>query len=312
MAKATLIYNPAAGRFPAGPLLQRAKRVLAQGGWTVRVVDTHSRADLVAAAREAVRRGDDAVFVAGGDGSVGTVAAELAGSKTALGVLPAGTANVWAREQGLPRLDWVHWFALESAASRLSRGTVRYADIGECNGKRFLLWAGVGLDGEIVNHIEPRQRWEKALATAHYATLALWNTVGWDGVDLKVRAPGVEVEGRFLIAVASNIRAYAGGLLELAPEARIDDGKLDFWLLGGQSVRDVVVRLLQVWRGTHVSAPGVVHFQAAEATFYAQEQLPIQLDGEPFVTHSPVHFRVHRRALRVLVPADSARLFSEA
>jgi diacylglycerol kinase family enzyme len=175
-----------------------------------------------------------------------------------------------------------------------------------------LLWAGVGLDGAIVNKIEPRQRWEKTLATVHYATLALWNSIGWDGVDLKVKAPGVDVEGRFLVAVASNIRAYAGGLVELAPEARIDDGKLDFWLLGGQSVKDVVIRLLQLWRGTHVSAPGVVHFQAAEATFYSQEPLPMQLDGEPYKTGSPVHFRVHARALRVLVPADSARLFSSA
>jgi diacylglycerol kinase family enzyme len=234
----------------------------------------------------------------------------LAETSTALGVLPSGTANVWAKEQGLQRLDWAHWFALENAANRLSRGTYRYADIGECNEEEFLLWAGIGLDAEIVNTIEPRERWEKALATLHYATWALWSSIGWEGITLRVRAPDIEIEGNFLVAVASNIRAYAGGLLELAPNAKIDDGKLDFWLIGGRSVTDAVIRLLQIWRGTHVSAPGVINFQADEAVFESDEDFHMQFDGEPKLMRTPARFRVRQKALRVLVPANSGPLFS--
>jgi len=311
MPNATLIYNPAAGRFPAGPLLTRATRILGESGWKVRLINMETGEDLSLAAKDAIARRDDVVFIAGGDGSVGRVASALAGTSTALAVLPSGTANVWAQELGMQHLDWAHWFALEDAAHQLSEGSYRYADIGECNGESFLLWAGLGLDAEVVNSIEPRERWEKAFATAHYATLAVWNSLGWDGTDLHVRAPDVEIEGRFMIAIASNIRAYAGGLLELAPEARIDDGMLDFWLFAGTSVRDVIQHFVQIWRGTHVDAPGIVHFQASEATFEVDEALHMQFDGEPRRIHSPLKFSVRKRALRVLVPAQvEPKLFS--
>jgi len=207
---AWLLYNPAAGRFPAGPLLERALRVLAAAGWDARIVEGEPEKGLIDIAKEAVAQHCDAVFVVGGDGSVGQAASALAGSETALGVLPAGTANVWAQELGLPRLGWIHFFALEQAAERLAAGDVRLVDVGECNGQAFLLWAGVGLDANIVNSIEPRERWEKVFPTVHYATLALWNTVGWKGMDLKVRTNEFEFEGRYLVAVASNIPAYAG------------------------------------------------------------------------------------------------------
>jgi diacylglycerol kinase family enzyme len=226
-------------------------------------------------------------------------------------VLPAGTANVWAKELGLQHLDWFNWFALEDAASRLSRGTVRLADIGICNDEEFMLWAGVGLDAEIVRSIEPRGRWEKSLGTAQYATKAMWQTLGWEGMKLQVKAPNLELEGKFLVAVASNIRAYAGGFVELALNAKIDDGKLDFWLFEGSTIVDVFVHAMHVLRGKHVDAPGVTHFQASQATFFSEEDFPFQLDGEPRLLSSPANFEVREKVLRVLVPfGGDQRVFS--
>ena len=308
--RAWLIYNPTAGRFPAGPLLGRATRVLVNAGWDVQQVTTEDKFALSELASQAVNADCQAVFVAGGDGSVGRVAAILAGTQTALGVLPAGTANVWAQEIGLPHLDYGHLFALEQAAARLAHGNIRLVDLGECNGQPFLLWAGIGLAAKVINSIEPRVRWEKLFSIAHYATIALWSSIGWEGIDLKAHASGKKWSGRFLIAVACNIPGYAGGLAELAPGAQVDDGLLDFWLIGGETVRDVVARVVQVFRGTHVDAPGVVHFRAGEATFEIETDTPMQLDGEPWVMESPIQFNIRRKVLRVLVPADvSSRLF---
>lgn len=301
---AWLLYNPAAGRFPAGPLLERALRVLSAAGWDAHIVIGEQTKGLTEVAKEAVAQRCDAVFVVGGDGSVGQAASALAGSETALGVLPAGTANVWAQELGLPRLDWIHVFALEQAAERLAAGDVRLVDVGECNNQAFLLWAGVGLDANVVNSIEPRERWEKAFATVHYATLALWNTIGWEGMDLKVRADEGDFEGRYLVAVASNIPAYAGGLVNLALGAKIDDGLLDFWFIKSGKLRDVLVRVAQIFMGRHVEAEGVYHFRASEAVFELDNGLPIQFDGEPKVLDSPLEFSVRRKALKVLVPSD--------
>jgi diacylglycerol kinase family enzyme len=204
----------------------------------------------------------------------------------------------------LPRLDWIHIFALEQAAERLAAGDVRLVDVGVCNDQAFLLWAGVGLDAHVVNSMEPRERWEKAFATVHYATMALWNAIGWEGMDLKVRTDKDEFEGRYLVAVASNIPAYAGGLVDLATGAKVDDGLLDFWFIESGKLRDVLVRVAQIFMGRHVDADGVDHFRASKAVFEMENGLPIQFDGEPLVLDSPLEFSVHKKALKVLVPGD--------
>jgi diacylglycerol kinase (ATP) len=308
---ARLLYNPMAGRFPAEPFLERATRALEKFGWRITVIGGNSDRELIQSAHDAVDAGCEAVFVVGGDGSIGQVTSALAGTDTALGVLPAGTANVWAQELGLPALDWIHLFALEQSAERLASGTIREVDIGICNQKAFLLWAGAGLDAHIVNSIEPRDRWEKAFAMVHYATMALWNSIGWEGVDLIVHSESQKWEGRYLVAVACNIPAYAGGLLDLAPGAKVDDGLLDFWLLSGDSLRDALLRVAQIFLGTHVDAPGIIHFRSSQAVFEAEHDLPMQCDGEPFIAGSPIKFEVRRQALKVLVPAgDRGRAFS--
>ncbi len=311
MRRACLIHNPSAGWFPTGPLLGRAVSVLARAGWDVEVVELELSQDVAEVALDAVRAGCEAVFVAGGDGTVGRVAGALAGSDTALGVLPSGTANVWAQELGLPRLGWSNWFALEESAAHLAHGDIRVVDVGEVNERTFLMWAGLGLDAHIVKSIEPRGRWEKTVATPHYAILAVWNSWNWTGIDLQVEAEGKRWQDRYLVAICSNIRSYAGGLLELAPEARVDDGLLDFWLISGRSLTDAVLRVVQVFRGTHVDAPGVVHFQAAEARFEAGPRLTMQLDGEPYTMSSPACLHVRHQELRVLVPREPrSRLFA--
>ncbi|UCF62398.1 MAG: diacylglycerol kinase family lipid kinase [Anaerolineaceae bacterium] len=311
MQKAWLIYNPGAGRFPAGPFLGRAVKVLGKAGWDVKIVNRERDSDLSLMASEAIHEGCHTVFVVGGDGSVGQMAGSLAGSSTALGVLPAGTANVWAQELGLPQLGYINLFALEKAASLLANGQVQKVDLGECNGQYFLLWAGVGLDAQIVNSIEPRGRKEKLFPIIYYGTKALWTTIGWEGLELEIHTAERSWTGKYLTAVACNIPAYAGGLLDLAPGAKVDDGILDFWLLEGESLKDLVIRLIQVFRGTHVDAPGVDHFRADEATFITKSSMPMQFDGEPVMIDSPIRFKVHRRALRVLVPAGTEqRLFS--
>ncbi|MGA9532135.1 MAG: diacylglycerol kinase family protein [Anaerolineales bacterium] len=302
MRHAWVIYNPYAGRFPAGPLLKRAAGVLDRAGWKIRVVESHAGQDLTALASEAVDLGCDAVFVAGGDGSVGRVAGALAGTKTALAVLPAGTANVWAKELGLPQLGWITPLALEEAARRLAHGQIRVVDIATCDGTPFLLWAGVGLDGKVVNSIEPRERWEKAFAVAHYAMSAVWESLDWTGMDLRVTANGQTWSDHFLLAVASNIRAYAGGFLELSPEAKLDDGLLDVWLLPGRSIRDAISIAVQILMGRHIDSPEVVYFQSSEVTIEADSSLPMHLDGEPQHVGQRALLSVQRRMLKVLVP----------
>jgi len=312
MRRALLIYNPSAGRFPAGPLVKRAADVLKEADWDVNIVASTSGDNLRPLVAEAVRNDYEAVFVAGGDGSVGAVAAELIGTETALGVLPAGTSNVWAQDMGLETLTWSRWQALDRAASRLAQAQIRLVDVGICNDRPFLVWGGGGLDGEMTGSLEPLGRVGKTFAVPQYFTRGVWNIRDWESMELRVEALGRSWEDRYIVIIASNISSYAGGILRLTPDAKVDDGLIDFWLIGGDSLRDALVRLYQILRGKHLDEPRVVHFQAAEATIEGEGLLPFQCDGEPGKIEAPLKIGVRPRALRVLVPHDDVpRLFSK-
>ena len=227
MSKACIVYNPAAGRFPSRMLTERAADVLRKHDWDVYLERTHNDRDIIRLASRAVKNQDDALIIAGGDGSINHAVPALLGSDTALGVLPAGTANVWARELGLPGLTWTRVMALEESARRLATATVKKVDVGFCNQRPFLLWAGVGFDAFVAHRIEPRSRWEKHFALAQYATNALRQAAVFSGFDMNVCGEGVDLSGHYLLAVVSNIHLYAGGLAEISPHARVDDGKMD-------------------------------------------------------------------------------------
>lgn len=303
MRVAWVVHNPAAGRFPSESLVRRAAAVFSSAGWSVNFETAQRRDHLKELILQSAKASADVLVVAGGDGTVGLAASLLRGTNTALGVLPTGTANVWARELGTPPPHWTQHNSLELIAERLVNGEVRQVDLGEANGRAFLLWAGTGLDARVVNLIEPRRRLAKVLPTALYAVHTLRSARGWDGLDLEVIWPGGRVRGRYLLAVASNVRFYGGGLLRLAPEARVDDGLLDFWILEGHTIGDTVVRLLQIARGVHLTGSGFVHFRAAQAEFRGNGYLPMHFDGEPGTVQSPVTLKVLPRELRVLLPS---------
>jgi YegS/Rv2252/BmrU family lipid kinase len=312
MRKALLIYNPVAGRYPSRLLTERAAAVFQKMDWQVEIQTTQEGSDITRLARQAADAGLDALFVVGGDGSVNRALPGLLGSQTALGVLPAGTANVWAQELGLPGLTWTRLMALEESAVRQVEPKVVEVDVGLCNGIPFLLWAGVGLDGFIVNRIEPRKPWEKHFAFLPYAARAVYNAANYRGIELKVVTGEEVVSGQFMLAVASNVRLYAGGLATLSPNAKLDDGLMDLWMFEGSSLEDTLQQAWNLWSGRHTLSERVRGLQFQKAFFESETPMYLQVDGEPENGGTSMTIEVLPRSLRILVPCDAdAELFQE-
>jgi len=312
MRTAYLVFNPHAGRFPSRILTERAAEVLVDHGWEVRLEQTSGGLEITHLARQAVEEKINAFFVAGGDGSVNLSVAGLVGSETALGVLPAGTSNVWAQELGLPGLTWTRWMALEESARLLANGAAHQVDVGFCNQRPFLLWSGVGLDGFIVHRLEPRSRWEKHFAVASYATRAVRHAGFWSGMNLQAVADEVQVSGHYLMAVVSNIHLYAGGLAEISPQAYLDDGRMDLWLFAGETVFETLQHAWNLFSGRHLQSDQARCISFRNLKLFSDQSMEIQLDGEPMDGNREVQIKVHRKALRILVPTDAPRiLFSE-
>ncbi|HSO27011.1 MAG TPA: hypothetical protein VLS48_03010, partial [Anaerolineales bacterium] len=206
---------------------------------------------------------------------------------------------------------WTRWMALEESARRLASAEVRTIDVGMCNRRPFLLWAGAGLDAFIVHRIEPRQRWEKHLAVVHYVASSVWSASQWHGMNLRITADGRQISGRFLLGVVSNVRLYAGGYAKLSPNAQLDDGKMDFWLFKGESPADTVNLAWELLSGSHSHSEKVMQIGFNHLRLESDQQMYLQLDGEPFETAAGAEIFVQPQALRVLIPHSTpASLFS--
>jgi diacylglycerol kinase (ATP) len=305
---ADLIYNPNAGRFPSGILAERAANVLRANGWKIRLIRTRSGEHVTQLARRAAEEGKDALFVVGGDGTVNLAVRGLAGSTTALGVLPGGTANVLAQELGLPGLTWTRWIALEVSALRLANATAREVDIGICGETPFLMWAGVGLDAFAIHHIEPRPRWERYFANVAYAASTVWHASFWHGINLRVTADNRQISGHYLLALMSNIHLYAGGIAQISPHALLDDGVIDLWLFEGDTLGDTIQRTWDLYAGRHVDSDKVKSIQFRSLSLESDSPLYVQVDAEPLkVDLHTINISVIPHGLRLLVPEQTPR-----
>ena len=304
MRRACLVYNPTAGRYPSSMLAERAASLLRHSGWAIAIEESHSGPHITELSRWAAAEELDAFFVMGGDGSVNLAASGLIHSNTALGVLPAGTTNVWAQELGLASLVRSRQACVEESALRLAGGIVRRVDIGMCNEKPFLLWSGVGLDAFVIHRLEPRSRLEKYLSIPSYALKAAWSASLWHGMNLGVEVDGRHIEGHYLLGVVTNIRRYAGGLAILSPQAHLDDGLMDFWLFKGDNMADTVQAAMELLAGRHTHSGQVEHIPFKELSLESGSPIFVQLDGEPYSSDAGVTIKVIAAGLPVLTPQD--------
>ncbi len=311
MQKALIIYNPAAGRFPVRPAIPSAEEALSASGWEVESAETLSGKHATELAAEAAAKGIEAVFAVGGDGTIGQVASGLVGTETALGILPAGTANVWARELGMQPFSWIYRNALQENAQTLANAPVYAVDVGVCNQESFLMWAGLGLDALAVQKIEPRIRLEKFLAVPEYAASVILTASRWKGIALRLWADSQKVEGRYVLAVINNIRHYMGGLANLSPEAYLDDGLLDLWLFSGDSLGDALRHAFDMWAGRHIDSDATRRIPFTKLRIEADTDFAVQMDGEPVFDTHLAEITVRTRALKVLMPPNALDALSQ-
>lgn len=299
-----LIYNPTAGSFPSGMTSEQVASLLSKYDWSIEIAPSKSGGHVTQLAREAAQKNFDAVFVAGGDGTVNLAVGGLVNSDTALGVLPGGTSNVLAQELGIASVHFFRANQMVNAAERLVNGSVYLTDVGLCNNKPFYLWAGIGLDGFIVHRVEPRKSWEKQFSVLHYASKAVWNVHFWNGMKLSIETENSYSEGEFLMAVASNIRLYVGGFAELSPTAMLDDGMMDLWLIEGNSPIDLYQRAISLFTHRHLNSDSITCLRFQTATIRADGILYTQLDAEPYDEKDQIDLKVLPRSLKLIVPPD--------
>lgn len=273
----------------------------------VSVAITTRRHHATALARRGVARGAEAVIVLGGDGTLNEAANGLVGSDAALGVLPGGSTNVFARTLGLPDepID-----AAEAVLGALESGLTERIGLGAVNHRCFLFHVGIGFDAAVVERVERRSDLKRTLnhALFVYSTVVTWML----HVDPAKPSFALEFpdgrrisEGHFAVCLNTNPYTYLGTRpLNLAPRASLGEP------LALVSVRDFTAKgmgrlVLQALRTEGgVAANGDVDYAEGltELRVVGYEPVPVQVDGD--FAGRLLHLRLSYRpeALRLVLP----------
>ncbi len=289
----TIIYNPNAGRRNGDAGVESAVQILTSAGWTVSVHHTTGPGDATRLARDATEKGLDAVLVAGGDGTLNEAVQALAHTDTALGYLPYGTVNIWAREVSIP-LD------AEGAARAIVGGRIERIDLGMAGDRYFLLMAGIGFDGEVVRRARSLERHKHRLGILPYLAITLSSAPLYRGADVELRYDGIIRRVQALMLVVGNTRLYAG-YFRLTPNAVANDGWLDLCVIKGRGLLSLARQSLPILLSRSVMHSDVELVRVKDLIVQADEELPLQVDGE-LVGTTPIRFGVAPKALHAIIP----------
>jgi YegS/Rv2252/BmrU family lipid kinase len=284
-----LIVNPSSGAGRGESLLPAAEAAMRSRGLEYRTVVTRSLEHGIDEARGAASAGETPVIMSG-DGLIGGAGGALAQTGVAMGILPGGRGNDFARVVGIPN-------EIDDAVGILARGATRMVDVGEVNGRRFVCIASLGFDSD-ANRIANETKWIRGNLVYAYAALralAAWKpanfTLSLDGAERRVRG--------YAVAVA-NSKAYGGGMF-VAPDARLDDGLFDVVCTGEVGKLRFLRGLPDVFKGTHIENDEVTVHRAATVRVDADRPFAVYADGE-HITDLPAEMRVLPGALKVIAP----------
>jgi YegS/Rv2252/BmrU family lipid kinase len=270
----SLLYNPAAGRGLAPRLRDRAIRAARRAWPDLELLETGAPGDGVRLAAEAARAGMERLLVVGGDGTVHEAANGLlgagAGSAPALGVIPSGTGNDFAKLVGTAHCS------PEEAVRRIAAGRLQRFDVGAAWGECFVNSLGVGFDADVAFELRTVRRLR---GTAAYGLALLRTLKRLRGRELSLELAGERWDGKWSAVVFGN-GPVEGGSFRLTPAARPDDGVLDLCAVTELSVPRLLFLLPTLFWGGHGRFPEVRLRRVTSVTLRAPEPLMAHLDGE--------------------------------
>jgi YegS/Rv2252/BmrU family lipid kinase len=240
----------------------------------------------------ALARRTSLVVAWGGDGTVNEVASALAFRDGALAIVPSGSGNGLARELAVP-MDAAR--ALDAALD----GCERRMDAGELDGRMFFNIAGLGLDARVAHRFAATGLVRRGFA--RYLEITARELLSFVPDEHTIVADGVTMRTRALIVAIANARQYGNGAI-IAPDARIDDGKLDVVVIAHRSPLATLLQIPRLFAGKIGQVPGVTMTPAATAEIGSACRVLYHVDGEPFVGGASMKAHVHPGALRIRVP----------
>jgi diacylglycerol kinase (ATP) len=304
---AVLIYNPTSGRNRRRRFaeIEHAARVLKDAGIAAELAPTTGPQTATKIARQAVEQRRGMVIACGGDGTINEIINGLAGSQVPMALLPAGTANILAKELDIP-------WDIPRAARLIPGGTIRRIALGMAfpsngnhsaalprEGRYFLSVGGAGPDGAIVNGVHKGLKDSAGVVAYWFEGFRQLFSYGFP--EMSIRSEGKERKATILVVGRT---VNYGGPFKITTGANLYEDSFEFLTNSRKSRLGYLACLPAMWLGTLRDMEGIEAWKAAETVCEATGDEPIyaQIDGEP-VGRLPLTFRIVRDALSIVTPA---------
>ena len=290
------IVNPKSGSSADITIIDRLRNYLRRQGHIIQLDLTRSLAHAGRLAAQAIDFGADVIIVAGGDGTVRSVAETMAGSKLPLLILPFGTENLLAQELGIDG-------TLPNAINILEHGKLRKLDLGLANDRHFMAIAGVGFDAEVIERINQFRAGH--ITHSDYVWPICRTFWEYKFPHMRVSADGKMICDEPALVFVGNISRYAIGL-PIVPRADCSDGRLDVCIYKCSRRRGLLLHTVRTIAHQALRSGRVSRHLCKSVSISSQESyVPVQLDGDPGPA-LPLEIRVKPAAARVLTPMPPA------
>ncbi len=292
MKNIAFIINPIAGTVNKKKLPKLISQTLDKSQWLENIVFTEYAGHATELAHQFAQMGFDAVIAVGGDGTVNEVARGLRDTQTALGILPMGSGNGFARHLNIP-------MRVNKAIEMLNHSEAIAVDYGLANDRLFVTTCGTGFDAMIAEQFAAAGK--RGLKT--YLQKIVEDLVSYKPQHYHIVSGG---EGKLDISTTAFLITFAnanqwGNDAYIAPHASIQDGKMDICIMSGKAIFAAPSLALGLFTKMIDKSLFMDGAQAKEITLYREEKAPFHIDGDPVEMEKDIHIRIVEDGLRVLV-----------
>ncbi len=292
--KYLFIVNPKAGKGQTKKLVPLLERNGAKLGIECKFVYTSAKGDGEAIARGARADGFTHVVGLGGDGTSHEIVNGLMGDDIIFGTIPSGSGNDFPQAAGIPNEP-------ERAVQTVFNGSVRNVDVGKLGGRYFINGLGIGLDGAVANRFKS---FRILGGQAAYLISSVIEALTFRGFNAELSIGEWSFSGKLLLTGASN--GHSQGGFKLAPDAKVDNGKLDFHIIRDMEPFSRLVKIPKVLKGHYreIEEMDIMSDRFMEITIF--DQVPAHMDGQSFYLVPGTHrIEVVSGALKVMSLGDT-------
>ena len=292
----TAIINSSSGAPSDDEAHKRLDTILKSKGFDWEIRMAHSGQEILELGKEAAQNQSEVIVAGGGDGTVNCVAASVLGSKKIFGVLPLGTLNHFAKDLEIP-------LELERAVDNIASGRVVAVDVGEVNGRFFLNNSSIGIYPKIVDRREAEQKKTGRGKWLALVSAALRTLRRYSAFRVRVSADQRRFTRKTPVVFVGNNEYEIEGV-SLGSRQCLDGGALCLFVLHDSGLSGLIKLVARALVGKTSTATEFDAVKTQEITIETRRRsLRVALDGEVCDLKTPLLYRIHPGALKVIVPA---------